>query len=68
MLLSMTVSGRNPDDEPYWNRLVELLRSGTMDAIMADPDVKRRCQLVVDENRTYRDYLRQYTEVRGWWP
>ena len=65
VLLSMTVSGRNPDDEPYWNRLVELLRSGTLEATMADPDVKRRCQLVVDENRAYRDYLRQYTQVKG---
>lgn len=65
VLLSMTVSGRNPDDEPYWNRLVELLRTQTMDAIMADPDVQGRCQLVVDENRTYRDYLRKYTAIQG---
>ena len=65
VLLSMTVSGRNPDDEPYWNRLVALLRSETIDAVMADPDVKRRCQLVVDENRTYRDFLRKYTEIQG---
>lgn len=65
VLLSMTVSGRNLDDEPYWNRLVELLRSETIDAIMADPDVKRRCQLVVDENRIYRDYLWKYTEIQG---
>jgi hypothetical protein len=59
VLLSMTVSGRNPDDEAYWNRLVELLRSETIDAVLADPDVKRRCQRVVDENRIYRDYLRK---------
>jgi len=65
VLLSMTVSGRNLEDEPYWNRLVELLRTRTMDEIMTDADVKRRCQIVVDENRTYRDYLRQYTEVKG---
>lgn len=65
VLLSMTVSGRNLDDEPYWNRLVELLQSETIDAIMADPDIKRRCQLVVDENRIYRDYLRKYTEIQG---
>ena len=65
VLLSMTVSGRDLEDEPYWNRLVELLRTRTMDDIMADADIKRRCQIVVDENRTYRDYLRQYTEVKG---
>jgi hypothetical protein len=65
VLLSMTVSGRNPDDEAYWNRLVELLRSETIDAVLADPDVKRRCQRVVDENRTYRDYLRKYTTIQG---
>jgi hypothetical protein len=65
VLLSMTVSGRHPEDEPYWNRLVALLQSETMDGVMADAEVRRRCMQVVDDNRRYRDYLRQCTTVRG---
>ncbi|MBC2735680.1 MAG: exopolyphosphatase [Desulfobacteraceae bacterium] len=65
VLLSMTVSGRDPDDEPYWNRLVTMLGAGTIDAVMADPDVHQRCRLVVEENRAYRDLLRQHTTVKG---
>jgi hypothetical protein len=65
VLLSMTVSGRHPEDEPYWNRLVALLQSGSLADAMADPDVQQRCARVVEENRYYRDYLRQCTTVKG---
>jgi hypothetical protein len=65
VLLSMTVSGRNLEDEPYWNRLVKLLGSQSMEAVMADPEVRRRCDRVVAENRSYRDDLRRCTTVEG---
>jgi hypothetical protein len=65
VLLSMTVSGRRSEDEPYWNRLVSFLHTGTMDDVMADPEVRRRCAQVVNDNRRYRDYLRQCTTVKG---
>lgn len=65
VLLSMTVSGRNLEDAPYWNHLVRLLGSVGMDAVMADPQVQRRCAQVVAENRVYRDYLRRCTTLRG---
>jgi hypothetical protein len=65
VLLSMTVSGRNPEDEPYWNKLVALLQSGTLEEAMADPDVQQRCALAVDQNSAYRDYLRRCTTVKG---
>ncbi|HSO18221.1 MAG TPA: exopolyphosphatase, partial [Desulfosarcina sp.] len=65
VLLSMTVSGRNLDDEPYWNRLVQLLGSVTMESVMADPEVQRRCAQVVSDNRAYRAYLRRHTTVKG---
>lgn len=65
VLLSMTVSGRNLADESYWNRLVDLLLAGTIDDVMAEAEVKRRCDQVVAENEAYRDYLRQHTTVHG---
>ena len=65
VLLSMTVSGRNPDDESYWNRLVDLLLAGTIEEVMADPEVSRRCSQVVAENRSYHDFLARYTDIKG---
>ena len=65
VLLSMTVSGRNPEDEPYWNQLVTLMQIHTMEAVMTDPEVRRRCRQVVEENVAYRDYLKQCTTVKG---
>jgi hypothetical protein len=65
VLLSMTVSGRNLEDAPYWDRLVQLLQSETIETVMADPDVQRRCAQVVADNRVYRDFLRRHTTVEG---
>lgn len=65
VLLSMTVSGRRAEDESYWNRLVSLLQFDTMEDVMADADVRRRCARVVEDNRRYRDHLRQCTTVKG---
>lgn len=65
VLLSMTLSGRNRSDEPYWNRLVNLLRNESFDRVLADPEVARRCRGVVEENRLYRDQLKAHTTVRG---
>ena len=65
VLLSMTVSGRDSADEPYWDRLVALLQSETMAGVMADAEVHRRCAQVVVDNRRYRDHLRQCTKIKG---
>ncbi len=65
VLLSMTVSGRNRSDEPYWNRLVALLRDSPFDRVMADPEVAVRCRKVVEENRVYRGLLQAHTVVHG---
>ncbi len=65
VLLSMTISGRQLEDEPYWKRLVELLRDQPIETVMADAEVKVRCARVVDENRAYRDYLERHTTIDG---
>jgi hypothetical protein len=65
VLLSMTVTGRNLADAPYWNHLVRLLGSRPMAAVMADPDVRRRCARVAEENRAYGEVLRRCTTIEG---
>lgn len=62
VLLSMTVT-RNPVDEPYWNRLVDLLGSVSIDRVMEDPEVRQRCAKVLRDNREYMDFLKKHTRL-----
>ncbi|BCS94385.1 exopolyphosphatase [Desulfoluna limicola] len=64
VLLSMTIFGRKWEDGPYWDRLVGLLRTQPIEGVMADPEVKRRCEAVVAQNREYRRHLRSCTDVK----
>ncbi|UCD89689.1 MAG: exopolyphosphatase [Desulfobacterales bacterium] len=63
VLLSMTVLGRDEYDEPYWNRLVKLLRKYDIGAVLNDPEVKKRCQAVVEKNKIFKDILQKNTKV-----
>ena len=65
ILLSMAVKNRDDTDPPFWNRLVDLLRNHTISDIMADNEVKKRCDAVVEENRLYVDILKQHTVFHG---
>ncbi len=63
MLLSMTITGRDKSDALYWNRVVDLLRSRDMDAILQDPEVQKRCRLVIDQNRVFKTLLEAHTRL-----
>ncbi len=65
ILLSMAVKNRDQTDPPFWERLVDLLRTRTIQSVMADKTVKERCDAVVEENRRYGEILKQYTVVHG---
>ncbi len=63
LLLSMTIKNNGFKDIPYWNSLVEMLRAHSIDTILKDPDVARRCREVVRENEAFREYLQDFTTV-----
>lgn len=63
LLVSMTISSRNPSDEPYWNRLVQLLRATPVAQIMMDPEVKTRCKETIKRNKLFEVHLRRHTRV-----
>lgn len=63
VLLSMTVLGRNEDDELYWNRLVDLLRKLDIKRVLQDPEVKARCDAVVEMNKEYKKILQENTKL-----
>ncbi len=63
ILLSMTISSSDPSDEPYWNRLVDLLGRHGIDRVLEDPEVEARCRGVIARNRAYEVHLRENTRV-----
>ena len=61
----MTTDGRNAGDEPYWLRVIELLREETLENMLNDSEVKRRCRQILDEQEQLRKILLQRTTLKG---
>jgi hypothetical protein len=65
VLISMTTDGRHAGDEPYWLRVIELLRDESLEQTLDDPEVKRRCQQILDEQEKLRKILLQRATLKG---
>jgi len=65
VLISMTTDGHFAKDEPYWLRIIELLREKSLDETLKDPEVTRRCQQVLDSQDQLRKILLQRTVLKG---
>jgi hypothetical protein len=65
VLISMTTDGRNAGDEPYWLRVIQLLREESLENMLNDSEVKRRCQQVLDDQEKLRKILRQRATLKG---
>jgi hypothetical protein len=65
VLISMTTDGRNAGDEPYWLKVIDLLRDTSLQETLSDPDVKQRCQRIQDEQEKLRKLLLERTMYKG---
>ncbi|MGH7927711.1 MAG: hypothetical protein ACREQV_07940, partial [Candidatus Binatia bacterium] len=65
VLISMTTDGRYAEDEPYWRRIIDLLRDKSVEEAMRDPEVARRCQKVLDYQEKLRAILLKNTTLKG---
>lgn len=65
VLISMTTDGKRAEDEPYWLRVIALLREASLPEMLADPEVKRRCQQILDEQEKLRAILLERTKMEG---
>ncbi len=61
ILLSMTIFGRIESEQPFWNHLVDLLRRHSIDRVLSDPEVDKRCHMVIEDNKAYKKYLQKHT-------
>ncbi len=65
VLISMTIDGKRPEDEPYWMKQIELLREASLEETLADPEIKSRCQRILDDQEKLKKILLARTTVRG---
>jgi hypothetical protein len=65
VLISMTTDGKNVGDEPYWLKIIDLLREKTLEETLSEPEVKKRCQQIRDEQEKLRKLLLERTTMKG---
>jgi len=65
VLISMTTDGHFAEDEPYWLRIIQLLREKSLDETLKDSEVTRRCQQVLDAQEKLRKILLERTVSKG---
>jgi hypothetical protein len=65
VLISMTIDGKYAEDEPYWRRLIDLLRDQSLEQTLSDPELKRRCQKILDEQEKFKNILLERTTLKG---
>jgi hypothetical protein len=64
VLVSMTTDGRYAEDEPYWRRIIDLLRDKSLEETMLDPEVASRCQRVLEYQEKLRAILLSNTTLK----
>ncbi len=64
ILVSMTIYADSAGGHAFCDHLVQLLRTGSIEKVLADPVVKQRCDQVIMENNAYETYLRQHTRTQ----
>ena len=65
VLLSFTLIPGNPVDEPYWIKLIDLLRDRPFGEVMAEEEVQHRCRQVHEDFNDYRQILQEKSRREG---
>lgn len=65
VLISMTLEGKKPEDEPYWKRLIGLLRDASLDEILAVEEIRQRCQQILDDQEKLKRILLNCASLKG---
>ena len=64
LLLSMTLSSRTKEDEGYWNHVVNSLRFNSIENVLKDKEISKRCDEVNARNASYKELLLKYSEIK----
>jgi oligoribonuclease NrnB/cAMP/cGMP phosphodiesterase (DHH superfamily) len=63
VLLSMTVFNGDHSSEHYWDKLVALIGKYDIRNVLDHPDVKQRCDDVIQQNKQYAVFLKESTRL-----
>lgn len=64
ILLSMTITSHDRQEEAYWNQLVDLLGHNPMERVLENESVKTRCRRTIEANSQYEQFLKDYTTIQ----
>ena len=65
VLLAFTLDPNSQADEPYWIKLIHLLREQPFALVMDDAEVKERCKQVLEDFKVYHGLLLKNTRQDG---
>ncbi|MBM3329987.1 MAG: exopolyphosphatase [Calditrichaeota bacterium] len=65
ILISMTVEGKRPQDEPYWRHLIKILIRNDTAALLGDPEIIRRCGEFKSINNAFKEALLKHSRLEG---
>ncbi|WAC06996.1 MAG: exopolyphosphatase [Thermodesulfobacteriota bacterium] len=65
VLLAFTIDPNSQADEPYWIKLIYLLREQPFALVMEDAEVKDRCEQVLEDFKVYHALLLNNTRQDG---
>jgi len=65
ILVSMTVEGKRPQDEPYWLHLIDLLKRNDIKRLERDAEVNRRCDEFLSANYEWGQAVNLYADLYG---
>ena len=65
VLISLTIYGKESAEEPYWRRLIDLIRERPLEEILDHPEVRLRCERVLGLQERLRRQLLERAELRG---
>lgn len=51
--------------QEYFNRLVDLIRTRPVDAVLEDPEVKERARRILDEQEGFGAFLKEHSRLEG---
>jgi hypothetical protein len=57
VLISITINGKSFQDEPYWLKLIRLLRDASLEEILGEKEVLRRCRQILNLQEELKEIL-----------
>ena len=65
VLISITISGKSSQDEPYWLKLIRLLRDASLEEVLGEKEVQRRCRQILNLQEELKEILLKSATLNG---